>query len=128
MKSLPANENPYPEPQPYDIEDALNRVEGDIELFDEIVEIFLDECPKMMAEIQASIELGDCTSIQRSAHAFKGAVGNMSAHKAHELSFKLETMGREENIEDIDRTYGELQSEVGRLEEALSTRENLLAA
>ena len=58
MKSLPANENPYPEPQPYDIEDALNRVEGDIELFDEIVEIFLDECPKMMAEIQASIELG----------------------------------------------------------------------
>ena len=52
----------------------------------------------------------------------------MSANKAHELSFKLETMGREENIEDIDRTYGELQSEVGRLEEALSTRENLLAA
>ena len=80
----------------------------------------------MMAEIQASIELGDCTSIRRSAHAFKGAVGNMGAKKSFDLSLKIEMMGREQEIEGVDRTYGELRSEVQRLEDALSTRGNLL--
>ncbi len=117
-----------PDESPYDRDAALARVEGDEELLDEIVGLFLDDCPNMIKQIKVSVKSGDSQSLQRSAHTLKGAVGNLGAKNAQQLSLKLEMMGKDGDISKADVVYAELEKEMDRLEEALSVPAEELAA
>ena len=55
---------------------ALLRVGGDEELLKEIAEIFLEDYPKVLAEIQAALACGDARRLEQSAHTLKGSAGN----------------------------------------------------
>ncbi len=43
----------------FDLSKALDRVEGDLELLQEMAELFLDECPHMVEEIGHAITGGE---------------------------------------------------------------------
>jgi two-component system sensor histidine kinase/response regulator len=83
-----------PSEMPFDHAGLLDRVEGDTELLREIVELFLADCPRMLAEVQAAIGAGDPVALKRSAHTLKGAAANFGATAAVALSLELETIGK----------------------------------
>ena len=64
---------------------ALNRAElmerlgGDTELLAEVIELFLEDCPKRLAAIKAAVDERDAELIRTTAHALKGAAGTISA-------------------------------------------------
>ena len=125
LLSIPADsEKGAPEGQL--IDDLINRTEvmervgGDMELLAEITELFLEDCPKLLSEIQDSIVRRDNAALEHNAHALKGSVSNFAAASAVEAAFKLEKMGSDGDITHADEAYQVLAREIERLEPALS--------
>ncbi len=114
-----------PEPEdndteaPIDEADAVRRVGGDRELLGQLAEIVLEDTPAMMTAIREALDRGDCEAVQRSAHALKGCVGNVSGKFAWKEAERLEHMGRDADISQAEAVWDALRGEVDRLEPAL---------
>jgi len=103
----------------FDLDDALARVEGDKELLSQVINVFLEDSPRLMTDIRVSIERGDAETLQRAAHTLKGAVSSLSAHRAAQLALSLENLGRGGNLEKAEEIYLDLDREMNALREAL---------
>jgi two-component system sensor histidine kinase/response regulator len=71
---------------------ALQRVEGDRELLEEIARIFAEECPKMLAEIRGALAGADAPLLERLAHTLKGSSSNLGALALPHSAATLEQM------------------------------------
>jgi HPt (histidine-containing phosphotransfer) domain-containing protein len=110
-------------PQPHSVFDhaeALARVEGDAELFAELVELFLDSYPEQLSAIRIGVHHRDAKAVQSAAHALKGAVGNFAGEEAFELARKLESIGRSGDLSMAESTSKALSAAVERLAQALT--------
>jgi two-component system, sensor histidine kinase and response regulator len=99
---------------------VLERVGGDEALLSEIIEIFLDEYPWLVAEIGSSVERHDAGALERSAHALKGSVSNFGAPSATQAAFDLELMGRRNDLDLAPVVIETLKSELFALHSALT--------
>jgi PAS domain S-box-containing protein len=105
---------------PFDGEKLLACVEGDVELMREVVGLFLDEYPVMLAEIGSAIREGDPSRLNRAAHSLKGSIGNFGARTAFELAHRLEMMGKGNDLDGAPDVLAELSEEMGRLRKTLA--------
>ncbi len=103
----------------FDRDLTLARVEGDRKLLQEIVGLFCEEAPRLLAEIQSSILHRDAKALAHVAHTLKGTVGHFGAQAAFEAALRLEVMGRGGDLTQAEAVYAELANEVTRLEGAL---------
>jgi two-component system, sensor histidine kinase and response regulator len=92
---------------------ALSRVGGDMELLQEIAVLFVEDCPRALAELRDAVERRDAAKLENAAHAMKGSVANFGAEAAVETAFRLEQMGRAGQL-------GEAAEMLRALEHALS--------
>ncbi len=74
---------------------ARQTCQGDEELLRDIISTFLDEIPRIMQTIRASIDVGDTTELQRAVHTLKGSLGHFGAHDAYQVANQLETQVRD---------------------------------
>jgi two-component system, sensor histidine kinase and response regulator len=86
---------------PIDKELALSRVGGDAELLKEIAILFLEDYPKVIADLHAAAARGDAMSVERTAHSLKGSVANFGAKAAIETALEIENLGRTRRIGDV---------------------------
>jgi HPt (histidine-containing phosphotransfer) domain-containing protein len=77
---------------------ALSRVGGDLELLREIAVLFLDECPRALLDIHQALAGEDAAKLENAAHSLKGSVGNFGASAAVAAAFRLEQMGRAQQL------------------------------
>ena len=115
-------------PDIINVSEALERVDGDSELLGELVEIFLEESPSMLAEIQEAVSQKDAKALEHSAHTLKGAVGNFGAQNVVEAAFVLEKAGREGNLAGTETRLNTLEQSLQELEPALSALRMEMAA
>ena len=94
---------------------ALSAVNGDGELLRDVVEAFLDEAPQLLAQIDQAIEDEDAAELRRAAHTLKGSMRFFGCHLACEHAFRLETMGKEQELRDAASRLDVLQQEMTRL-------------
>jgi signal transduction histidine kinase/DNA-binding response OmpR family regulator len=103
----------------------MTRVDGDVELLQEIVQLFLADYPNQISNLHRAISERDNQMLVRAAHSLKGSVSNFAAKAAYELAHRLETIGRANELSSADeRTRAEeacaaLEAELVRLEAAL---------
>jgi HPt (histidine-containing phosphotransfer) domain-containing protein len=105
---------------PFDREEMLERLGGDTELLDEVLVVFLEECPRMMQEVRGAVDRDDPESVRRAAHSIKGALLNISAGPAAAAAKELELLGSEECLDQSGAVLERLQAEIERLQGALS--------
>jgi HPt (histidine-containing phosphotransfer) domain-containing protein len=108
-----------------DCEAALARVGGDVDLLKEIARIFMDDCPRALAELRDASARGDCVLLERAAHGLKGAASNFGASSVVAAALHLEKMGRSGTIEGFAPAYRELENVLAVLHEEL---ESLIAS
>jgi PAS domain S-box-containing protein len=96
-----------------------SRVDHDVELLTTMVNLFLDDCPVMMAKTRASVESGDADGFAASAHTLAGAMGNFTASRAVDKAYELERAAREGALDEAKEIFNALQSEVDVLLEEL---------
>ena len=106
---------------------ALACAEGDMELFKELVELFIEDSQKQLSEIRQAITKGDNQSLERAAHTLKGTVGNFAAEKALMAVLKLEKMGQDGDFTQAEERFASLEKEIECLGPALVsfTKENM---
>ena len=103
-----------------DAAEALKRAGGDADLLRELAGLCLDECPKLMADIDDAIGRRDGPRLRLSAHALKGSVANFGAAAARAAAEVLEEIGRRGAWADADAARADLDAAVDRLRPALA--------
>ena len=98
----------------------LDRVGGDAELLRELVAIFLEECPRLLTEIEEAVGRRDVGALTRAAHALKGSIGSFEAGAAFETARRLEEIGHEGDLSGVDEAWADLRDEVARFLPALA--------
>ncbi|MCC7493754.1 MAG: response regulator [Fimbriimonadaceae bacterium] len=101
------------------INEAMDRFAGDCELARELLELFLDDLPRLHREVSAAAQAGDAVVLERAAHTLKGAVGNFGAKPAFAAAQRLEQLGRSGELREVDAALAALDVELERLRPAL---------
>ncbi len=100
----------------FDRDELMGRTERDTELIRMLVDVFESDRPNLLRGIESALEAGDAEALERAAHTIKGAVAVFGAEPARSRAQKLETLGRDRNLDGAPALFGELQSWVIRLE------------
>jgi two-component system, sensor histidine kinase and response regulator len=95
------------------------RVENDVELMQEMVELFLNNAPMLLAEIEAGLADGDLRTVQRATHSLRGAASNMCAAPCVQIAERLEMQSKNGDIGQVESTVVEMRDELARLQIAL---------
>jgi len=85
------------------------------ELIRQTVSRFLQDCPRLVAEIREAIGRGDCRQLERTAHALKTAVAGFAAGAAAEAALRLEKLGHAGDLAPAKVALAHLEDEIGRL-------------
>jgi CheY-like chemotaxis protein/HPt (histidine-containing phosphotransfer) domain-containing protein len=96
----------------YTMDSILEHFDGDIEFFNQIFEIFVDDYPEQLESIAVAIREGDNAVLENAAHSLKGAVANFRITHLRELAYKLEVMGREGDLTGAEETLEALKTAI----------------
>lgn len=108
------------------IDDFLNRSElnerldGDIDLYRDLADIFLTDSIELLEKIHDAIESSDAAAVGKTAHTLKGAVSNFSAPKAFEAALKLEKIGKAGDLTEASQAFEDLKIEIESAKEAIA--------
>jgi HPt (histidine-containing phosphotransfer) domain-containing protein len=104
-----------PEDPPIRLALALRRVEGDLDLLEELVKTFQEDLPGRIERLRAAIERGDPQDAARSAHSLRGPLGILGAEQAQALAEHLETFGSGGRLDEAATLYRTFEREVARV-------------
>ena len=102
-----------------DVDAALARLEGDIELFQAIVQQGLTDAPPLLEAIREAVRRGDAEALAKAAHKLKGTVSEFAAKSAADAAQRLEAMGRLGTLEGAPQALNALDQAMERLTPAL---------
>ena len=117
--AVPIVQTPARPEQVLDLEEALDRVDGDRDLLNEIAGLFLADVDEMVDVVRKAVEAKDAGAIHRAAHRLKGSVVTFAAAPAGDAALALELMGRDGQIDAAPEAFTRLEFEIGRLVQAL---------
>ena len=104
MKAQPTSSG-VPAPA-FNLDETLERVDGDLDLLAEIAGLFLADAPAMLADIIAAVAAGDAQEVSRSAHRLKGSILTFGAPTAAAVALRLEENGRARRSDDRSGRHG----------------------
>ncbi len=86
----------------------LDRCMGDEELARDVVQLFLENMPQRIRELQAALDVGDAKAANLAAHTIKGMSANTSAEALRSLVEEMEDAARDGNLEAVGAMMGAL--------------------
>jgi len=95
-------------------------VDEDLALRKELAEMFLEDCPKLMAEIKAGVVGRNGPALKQAAHTLKGSVGVFRDKAAFNSVFYMEQIGREADWDHADAAWKAAEEEIARLSQTLA--------
>lgn len=106
--------------EPVDTAKLMERMGGDKELLGELVALFLDESPRLLAQIREAVINNQPEILRTAAHSLKGSVGNFAAPEAAAAASRLETIGKSGVINEAGEALDALERELERVQTMLS--------
>jgi HPt (histidine-containing phosphotransfer) domain-containing protein len=100
--------------------ELMTQIGDDLELVTEIVELFLEESPLLLADLRQAIADRDAKAVERAAHRLKHSSGQFGSNPVVVAAVRLEVLGRKGDLADIDSTFRTLQQELQELRTRLS--------
>ncbi|EGB15047.1 Hpt domain protein [Pseudodesulfovibrio mercurii] len=104
----------------FDSQQFLASLAHDRELGVELIDAFLEDCPRRVAELIEALDGGDAVQATKLAHSLKGMCGVVRADVLVGLALEMEYAGRDGNL---DRVREKLDAFTGKLDMA---RERML--
>jgi len=97
---------------PVDLSYAHDIVDGDVELLQEIVDLFILDYPFQLAALQQAVAAQDAANIQAKAHRLKCSFGNIGGWEAYKLAYELELMGMRGDLGNVPQYLQQLTADV----------------
>ena len=89
--------------------EELKQMSG-ADFIDELVDTFLDDAPKLLAELQASLKTGNADAFRRAAHSLKSNAATFGAKHLSELARELEMFGKEDKLAQVGNRLATLEA------------------
>ncbi|MFN3648771.1 MAG: PAS domain S-box protein [Armatimonadota bacterium] len=102
-----------------DYTSLMDHLDGDLDLFHELVGLYREECPVLLEEIDEALRSGDAEKLERAAHAAKGMLASLHAQEAAEAAYALEQLGRAGTVDGAGALLPNLRETLVRLDDAL---------
>ena len=113
------------DPMEFDHDSALEILGGDEVLLREILALFMEDCPRLMSEIEEAIDRSDADSLKRLAHTMRGVAGNFALKRVVESAMILEANAKADSWGIARETFDDLRQGLDRvfpsLEAVIST-------
>jgi len=103
-------------PEIFDRAALLDRLDGDAELLEQILQVFIADCASRLTAVDAALAAGSAQDLAAAAHAIKGAALNMSAHRLADVASALETAGHRGELSDAPVLVASLHHEAEQLQ------------
>ena len=98
LENVPCPDKIPVPPTAWNPKDTLERVEGDEKLFLKILTIFLDESPKLIAQMERGLAEQKPDLVQRAAHSLRGDLGYLGAPEISQTAHQLEELARKSEL------------------------------
>lgn len=95
--------------------DQALEILGDMEMYDETLNDFLDESKSRLPKIKEYKEIGDMENYAILVHAMKSDSKYLGFTKLAELSYNHEMKSKENDIDYVNTNYEELITEANRV-------------
>jgi PAS domain S-box-containing protein len=120
MPDIPAPA-PFEKPPAEVLDEAMlmSRVDNDLQLLQDLVDLYLGDYPRLLDEMRAALGRKDPRALQRGAHSLKGCTSNLAAKLASEAAFKLEGLAHAGDWAEAGNALESLERELARLKPAL---------
>jgi CheY-like chemotaxis protein/HPt (histidine-containing phosphotransfer) domain-containing protein len=105
----------------FDASGMMDRLMGDQALARIVVDGFLEDAPRLIEALGNSLEAGDATAAIRGAHTIRGASATVGGEAVRAVAWEMETSATAGDLDAVLARLPELESELGRLREAMTT-------
>jgi len=95
---------------------ALERLEGDEELLREVVGIFLEGKPKMLAQMEQALLEQTPKTLELAAHGLKGELAYLGVVEASETARHLEEMGKKQELDNAKVLVARLRIQLSQVD------------
>jgi signal transduction histidine kinase/DNA-binding response OmpR family regulator/HPt (histidine-containing phosphotransfer) domain-containing protein len=119
IDDMPAVPEKSPAPFAFDRAAILARLSGDEALLEEILSLFVNDCPRLMEVIRLALAAGDGQALSRHSHALKGSAGYLGASQVCAAAARLESsgaaddlLGAVEHLQMLEQAVGELMPQL----------------
>jgi PAS domain S-box-containing protein len=97
----------------------LKAFDGDWDFFKEVVEVFLEDYPRLLDNLRRSLNDDDCETFERTAHSLKGMLKNFRVEPAAEIAFNLEKKGKKADLKGVQPDIENLTARIADVEKVL---------
>ena len=97
----------------------IKSFENDHDLFEELVDIFINDYPQMLDTLRDTLKSSDAKTLTRTAHSLKGMLRNFQAENAADTAYTLEQMGRNGTLDDADQIVDSLADQLEQVAQRL---------
>lgn len=108
------------ETEVFDSRGLLKRLDGDEELFDELLDLYLQDVPVRLKELRHALEDNDIVLGVRQAHTIMGASANIGANSLRDMAFEMEMAARDNNLDKALPFCRRLEKEFAKFRSMLS--------
>lgn len=100
---------------PVDLEASLERLAGDRELLHEMIVLFREDAPGLLARIEESLEPFHASVIERSAHSLKGLCASFESRRAVAAANAVREAAKSGDVTGTRDQAEELKHQIGRI-------------
>ena len=93
--------------------------DGDPELLVDLIQMYLEDGPRKLAEINEGLAAQDYDRVERAAHSLKAAAGNLGAIFVQEDCETLQQASRQHELDTVRRGVEDLRGHFRAAEDAL---------
>ena len=97
----------------------LKAFDDDWSFFQEVVEVFLSDYPRLLDDLNKASQERDSDLLMRTAHSLKGMLKNFQADAAAEVAFEIETKGKSKDFDGVRNQIKTLQKHITEVDQML---------
>jgi PAS domain S-box-containing protein len=107
------------QPGVVDIEAAMQRLAGDMDLLRELATMFAEDAPQLLEKLEQGINERDASQVRRAAHSLKGLAANFGAARCVSVAQELELLGKQGTLDPAPPALATLRECLVELDAAL---------
>jgi HPt (histidine-containing phosphotransfer) domain-containing protein len=106
----------------FNLDELLNRTDGDKELACELMHMYLEQVVQNMSDIEDAIAKKDAKRLQFVAHSLKGSSADLSAETVRSIAYQMERCGASGEISSASAILVQLKESLNNTTRLISKR------
>ena len=103
----------------FDKDALMDRLMGDMELFETVISGFLEDMPKQIDILTKHINQKNSADAGRQGHQIKGASGNVGADALREIASEIDIAGKSGDLDGLSSLLPQLEEAFDQLKKAM---------